>query len=65
MCVIAERLVLARAASAERNFCSAAQIEFVAVDIEKLEIPFDTDAPVRFHCDFCGHCLFLFNVKIR
>jgi hypothetical protein len=55
MCTIAERLVVAQSASAERDCCSTGKIELVSLLIEYLEVPLDSDASVIFYSDFCRH----------
>ena len=55
MRAIAERLVLAETASAERDERAAGEIELVAVMIEYLEVVFHTKASIVSYGDLGGH----------
>src|SRR3972149_6354626 len=53
--MIAKRLVLAQAATAERDGGPSGEIELVPLLVDQLEISLDFDAPVALHRDSCRH----------
>jgi hypothetical protein len=56
---VAQRLILALSATAKLYQRSPIQVKLPAVLIEQLKIPFDVNASVALHGDFCGHGAFL------
>lgn len=55
MSMVAEWLVFALPASAERNSRPAVEVELVPLLIEQLKVPFHFDAPIALHYDFRRH----------